>query len=247
MEIKTPSQKKIFTALFKADLAVQWRNRRASLMSMLVPIIILISWKGIVDKLGPAFAMASCITIGLVATGLMGFANTTARDREKGVFQRLRVTPASTTAIMMSRIAVQIAQMAAMTILLFLAAHILDKITLSPGSYIFGLIASLLCGAVYLAIGITIVGLIANAETVNSVTRLIYIALILIGAVGELGILGTFIKDIALWSPYGTVKVLVLGALSPATWSSTTSIALGVTVAYVLIFTWLGIRYFKWK
>ncbi len=157
MEMQTPSTTKIFSSLFKADLAVQWRNRRASIMSILVPIIILISWKSIVASLGGAFAISSCITIGLVATGLMGYANTTARDRDKGVFQRLRVTPASTLEIMGSRIIVQLVQMAVMTVLLFIAAHILDNITLTIGGYILGLIAAVLCGAVYLSLGLAIV------------------------------------------------------------------------------------------
>jgi ABC-2 type transport system permease protein len=247
METATPSAKKIFFSLFKADVMVQWRNRRASLMSILVPILVLISWKGIIATMGAAFAIASCITIGLVATGLMGYANTTARDREKGIFQRLRVTPASTTDIMLSRIAVQLLQMAVMTVLVFIAAHILDGITLSAGGYVLGLLAATLCGGVFLALGLTLVGLISNAETVNSVSRLLYIALILVGAIGELGVLGTAVKNIVVWSPYGSVKVLILAALAPATWGSTALIALIATIVYVTLFTWMGIRWFKWS
>jgi ABC-2 type transport system permease protein len=247
MEIQTPSSKKIFSALFKADLAVQWRNRRASIMAILVPIIILISWKSIVDMMGGAFAISSCITIGLVATGLMGYANTTARDRDKGIFQRLRITPASTLQIMGSRIAVQLAQMAVMTLLLFLAAYLIDNITLSIASYVLGLIASVLCGAVFLSLGLAIVGLISNAETVNSVSRFLYLGLILVGAIGEIGVLGTVVKAVILWSPYGSVKELILGALTPSTWNTTTSLALAASVAYVALFSWVGIRWFKWN
>ena len=247
MEKQTPSSFQTFSALFNADLKIQWRNRRASLMSIIVPIIILVSWKNIVLTEGGGFALASCITIGLIAVGLMGYANTTARDREKGVFQRLRVTPADTSQIMVSRIAVQLVQMGIMTIAVLIAGYFLDHIVLSVGGYILGTIISLLCGAVFLGLGLAIVGLIPNAETVNSVTRLVYIALIVIGVIGELGVLGNVIKQIVVWSPYGTVKVVLQAALSPATWTPTSWIALAASVAYVLVFTGIGIKWFSWS
>ncbi len=245
-ELKTPSSSKIFSSLFKADLMIQWRNRRASIMSIVVPIIILISWRDIVDRLGGAFALSSCITIGLIAIGLMGYANTTARDREKGVFQRLRVTPASTTLIMTSRIAVQLVQMAAMTILVFVAAYFIDHITLSTGGYLLSLVASLLCGAVFLGLGLTIVGLISSAETVNAVSRFLYIALVFIGAIGELGVLGNILKQIILWSPYGTVKTLLLASMTPSVWNPSMLTAFGVSVLYAAVFSYIGIKWFKW-
>lgn len=247
IEQVTPSRAKIFKALLQADLRIQWRNRRASLMSILVPIIILISWGSIVASMGGPFVMSSCITIGLIAVGFMGYANTTARDREKGIFQRLRVTPAGTFEIMASRIVVQILQMAFMTVILFIAAYLIDHVVLSVGGYVVGLLASLVCGAVFLALGLAVVGLIRNAETVNSVSRFAYIALVIIGAIGELGVLGSAAKNIVLWSPYGTVKVLLLAAMQPSTWSMTTTFALVVSLAYCVVFAALGIRWFKWS
>jgi ABC-2 type transport system permease protein len=247
MDIVTPSTLQIFKSLFKADLVSQGRNRRASIMSLLVPIIILISWKGVIEKLGGPSVLSSSITIGLVAVGLMGYANTTARDREKGVFQRLRITPASTGAIMTSRITVQLLQMALMTCIVFIAGYFVDKITLSIGGYVLAFIISLICGAVYLGLAQAIVGLITKSETVNSATRFIYIALILMGAFGELGILGEAVKQIVLWSPYGVVKVLLFAAMLPSTWSGTTWIALVVTLVYIIVFTGIGIKWFKWS
>jgi ABC-2 type transport system permease protein len=246
METATPSSSRIFSSLLRADLIVQWRNRRAAGMSLFVPIIILVSWQSIVAAMGGPFAISSCITIGLAAVGLMGFANTTATHRGKGVFQRLRVTPASTLQIMASRIAVQLVQIAAMTIAVFIAAYLLDKITLSVGGYIAAFFASLCCGAVFLSMALALVGLIARAETVNAVTRFVYIALVIVGAVGELGVLGNIIKDIVLWSPYGTVKVVLLASMTPSTWSMNATLALGATVLYAILFAFIGIRWFKW-
>ncbi len=247
MEQATPSRTRLFLALFKADLRTQWRNRRASFMSTLVPIIILVSWSGIVATMGGPFVMSSSITIGLIAVGLMGYANTTATAREKGIFQRLRVTPAGTFEIMGSRIAVQLLQMGIMTVILFVAAYLVDHIVLSVGGYIAGFLVSLLCGAVFLALGLALVALIRNAETVSSVSRFAYIALVVIGAIGELGVLGTVAKDIVLWSPYGSVKVLMLAAMQPAAWNLTATFALAASLAYCVIFAGIGIRWFKWS
>ncbi len=58
-------------SLLRADFTTQWRNRKSFILILIVPVIILISWKGLVDKLGGAFVLANCITVGLTAIGLM--------------------------------------------------------------------------------------------------------------------------------------------------------------------------------
>ncbi|HEY4206409.1 MAG TPA: hypothetical protein VGM31_06350, partial [Puia sp.] len=94
MQTNLPSTSAIFSSLLRADLITQWRNRKSAIMVILVPALILISWKGLVPLLGGPFALSSCITVGLIAIGLMGYSNSIARDRDKGIFQRLRVAPA---------------------------------------------------------------------------------------------------------------------------------------------------------
>ena len=81
MEIKIPKTSKAFASLLRADLLTQWRNRRSFVLVLFVPVIILISWKDLIDKLGGAFALSACITIGLMAIGLMGYANSIAAFR----------------------------------------------------------------------------------------------------------------------------------------------------------------------
>src|SRR5882757_466827 len=109
MQTTIPSTSSVLSSLLRADFTTQWRNRRSVILVVLVPTIILISWKGLVDKLGGTFVLSNCITIGLNAIGLMGYTNSIARDRDKGVFQRLRVTPVPSWSIMTSRLIVQLA------------------------------------------------------------------------------------------------------------------------------------------
>lgn len=247
MQTTIPSTSSVYMALFRADLTTQWRNRRASIMAILVPVVILISWKPLVEKFGGAFVLSNCITIGLIAIGLVGYSNSVARDRDKGIFQRLRVAPAPNWTIMLSRLTVQLVMIVILTIVVFIVGHQYDKITLSASAYAFGMAMAIVGGAVYLSLGQVIVGLIRNPETVNATSRLVYFAFIMIGMFGELGVLGKEMGEAVKWSPYGTVKHLVSAGVSPGTWDTQTSMALLVTLGYTLVFAFLGIKWFRWS
>jgi len=242
-----PKTSTALSSLLRADLVTQWRNRRSFILLLLVPIIILISWKGIVEKFGGPFALSTCITIGLVAIGLMGYSNSIARDRDKGVFQRLRVAPVPTWCIMVSRLVIQLIMIVLLTTVIFIAGNNIDHIKLSPSGYILSFLTAVVGGAVYLGLGQLIVGLIQNPETVNSTSRLTYFLFIMVGMFGELGVLGDQIKEIVLWSPYGTVKRIIAAGMQPGTWNGEVTTALFITFGYAIIFSMIGIKKFKWN
>ena len=242
-----PNTFSALAVLLRADFTTQWRNRRSVILVLMVPVIILISWKGAIDKIGASFALSSCITIGLTAIGLMGYSNAIARDRDKGVFQRLRVSPVSTSAIMLSRLMVQLTMILLTTSIVFIAGFYYVGISLPPLHYLYAFLASLVGGALYLGLGQMIVGLVKNAETVNSTTRLVYFVFIMVGMFGEFGILGEQVKEIVKWSPYGTVKSIIASAIEPSKWTNKTSLALIVAILYTFIFSFLGIKWFRWN
>jgi ABC-2 type transport system permease protein len=135
MHTAIPSTSAVLSSLLRAVFTTQWRNRRSVMLVVLVPIVILISWKGLVEKFGGTFVLSNCITIGLNAIGLMGYSNAIARDRDKGVFQRLRVAPIPSWSIMMSRLLVQLAMILIVTTAIFVVGNNYDKISLSPSGY----------------------------------------------------------------------------------------------------------------
>jgi ABC-2 type transport system permease protein len=247
METKLPKTPDALSSLLRADFTTQWRNRRSVIMSLLVPVIILISWKGIIHEFGGSFVLSVSMTIGLTSIGLMGYAISIARDRDKGVFQRLRVTPVPTFFIMLSRLMVQLAMIILLIIFVFIVGNNYDKIELTPAGYALTFITAFMGGALYLGLGQMIVGLVKNAETVNSTTRLVYIAFIMLGMFGELGLFGNEFKMIIHWSPFGTVKTILAASMEPSTWNSQSSLALLATVAYAFAFSFLGIKWFKWN
>lgn len=242
-----PSAGEVFMSLFKADLTTQWRNRRASVMVVLLPVIIVVAWKGLIDKTGGIFVLSNATTLGLNAIGLMGYSNSIARDREKDIFQRLRVTPAPSWTIMGSRLAVQLVMITLLTVIVMIVGYEYDHIVLTPLGYIAGLLTAIVGGAVYLALGQAIVGRIRNPETVQATSRLIYIAFIMIGMFGSFGALGDFFNKLSKYTPYGTVNAIVSGGLKPSSWNSNTTVNLLITLGYTVIFAFLGIKWFKWS
>jgi ABC-2 type transport system permease protein len=245
--VSLPKTSTVFSSLLRADLTTQWRNRRASLLVALIPSVILASWKGLIPVFGPAFVLANCITVGLNAIGLMGYTNSIARDRDKGIFQRLRITPAPRWTIMMSRLTVQLLMIAIVTTILFIVGYQVDHISLTPKGYALAFCAAILGGTVYLSLGQAIVGLIRNAETVNVVTRLVFFLFIMTGMMASTGALGKEMATVSKWSPYGTVQHLLANALNPGTWNSDASIGLLLTLGFALVFTIVGIRWFRWQ
>jgi ABC-2 type transport system permease protein len=247
MEITVPSTSSVLRALLRADFTTQWRNRRSFVLVLAVPVIILLTWKSYVATFGAAFVLANGITIALVAIGLMGYTNSIARDRDKGIFQRLRVGPIPSWSIMGSRLIVQLAMIMLVTLIVFIGGDNFDGIVLSPAGYALTVLTAFIGGAVYLGLGQVIVGLIKNPETVNSTSRLIYITFIVVGMIGQFGAFGEIPKQIVLWSPYGTVNRMVAAGMNPSTWNKDASEALLLTVLYATVFSVIGIKKFQWN
>lgn len=242
-----PSTSSVFSTLLRFDLLTQWRNRRASILVVLVPVVILVSWKGLIQQFGGDFVISNCITVGLNAIGLMGYPNTVARDRDKGIFQRLRVAPAPNWAIMASRLMVQLVMIAILTAMIFLVGYQYDGISFTATGYLSAFLVSILGGAVYLSLGQVIVGLVKSPEAVNATSRLVYFVFIMVGMFGGFGMLGKQVDEAIKWSPYGAVKDVVSASLHPATWNTHTSTDVLVLIGYTIVFTALGIRYFRWS
>lgn len=247
METVVPKASAALSALLQADFTTQWRNRRASILTLFVPVIILITWQPLIKYVGGPFVLSSCITVGLIAIGLMGYSNAIARDRDKGVFQRLRATPVPAWCIMGSRLIVQLAMIVLLTGIVFIAGHYSDGITISAAGYALTFFTAIIGSAVYLGLGQMIVGLMKNAETINSAVRLVYFLFIMVGMIGGIYIKNKSLLNIIEWSPYGCVRLILSAGMEPAKWNSHASIALLITILYAGIFSFLGIKWFKWN
>jgi ABC-2 type transport system permease protein len=246
METSIPKMSAVLKTLLRADFTTQWRNRRAVILTLIVPVIILATWKPLVVQFGGPFVLSNSITLGLIATGLMGYSNAIARDRDKGIFQRLRVAPISAWSIMTSRLLVQIAMILMVTTAVFIVGNSYDQVTLTPAGYAVTYLSALIGGALYLGLGQMIVGRIQNPETVNSTVRLVYFLFIMGGMLGQFYHNSEF-HNAVKWSPYGTVKTILAFGMEPEKWNNEASMALLVTIGYAVVCAVLGIKWFKWN
>ena len=153
---------------------------------------------------GSLFLIGLCITYGLVSTTILGYAVNTARERERGVFQRLRVTPARTWTIMASRLTNQVIANLIIALVVLVVGAEIHRLSLSADQYALVLAASVIGGAVFLSIGQALVGLVTSGDTVDAAGRMIYIGLMVLGVFGLTGGLGRAGDSIAKWSPVGT-------------------------------------------
>jgi ABC-2 type transport system permease protein len=244
-----PGRRVILSHLLRADLIVLVKNRRSLVLSILLPIVLLLTTNRprAEARLGGSLLIVGlCVTYGLISTSLMGYAITVARDRERGVFQRLRVTPAPSWAIMTSRLAVQMVANLVIALIVVIVGVRIHHLNVSASQYLLTLAVSALGGAMFLGIGQTLVGLVRSADSVNAAGRLLYISLVFLGLLGLEGTLGPTIDSIARWSPVGALMTVYAGVLHTSTWNTTATLSVVSCVGYLLVGTTAGIIWFRW-
>jgi ABC-2 type transport system permease protein len=240
-----------FKTLFTADMTTQWRNRKGFFLSLIVPVMILLPYKGHVDNANAAFVLSYSLSYGLIALGLMGYPNTIARDRDKGVFQRLRVAPIPTWAIMGSRLLVQLVMILIITLAIFIVGNQVDKIALSPEGYVLTFFTAIVGAAFYLSLGQLIVALIKNPDTVNSTSRFTFLFFILVGTFANIFLqkheLSSSWINILHWWPYGTINTVLAASMAPEKWNMDVTYSLMATLGYIALFLVIGMRKFTWE
>jgi ABC-2 type transport system permease protein len=240
----------ILASLARAVLSVMLKNRMRVILSLLLPVIILSSTnsaKALHSFGGSLFVVGLSIAFGLASVSIMGYSSTTARDRENGVFQRLRLSPAPRWAIMGSRLALQLLVNEVIALVVLIIAVRQHHLSLSAKDYVLELSVALLGALVFLAIGQALVGLVKRSDTVNALGRLLYIALSLLGIFGQNGELSGTWGTIARWSPVGVVMRLLAGVLDLSRWASTDWWSLVACAGYIVFCGLIGVRFFQWN
>ena len=237
-------------ALLRADAIVLTRSRIATVLSLALPVAILIvtSFNKAAARLGGSYLeIGLAITLGLLASCLLGYSLGLARDRETGVLQRLRVTPAPTWTIMTSRIVVQLVTNLISSFIVLIIGVILHGLTPTFGQYVLVLLIALAGAAVFLSIGQALVGLVTSTGAINAIGRILFILLVLVGLLGGTGVLGDTMKSIAQWTPVGALMTLFGDVLGGSAWSDTDTYLLLACGGYVVVFAFIGIRWFRWE
>ena len=247
--VAVPTWSSSLKVLLRADGTSQVRTPQALVINFALPLILLVAsglGKNSAALGGPQFRVSLALTVGLVSIGTIAYSLAIARDRDTGVLQRLRVTPAPTWTIMVSRWMVQLGAVLVMAMVVLVVAALFLGITLPPQDYLFTVLVALLGSAVFLSIGQAIVGLIASAETLNAAGRLLYVPLIALSVFGNTDRLGTTVEMVSRWSPGGCLETLLSAAMGASVWSGQSWGALFASFGYTVLFGVIGIRWFRW-
>jgi ABC-2 type transport system permease protein len=246
---RRPQLKVALASLLRADFGVTVKNRRSLLLSILLPLVLLLATNGSkpTNKLGGAlFIIGLAIAYGLTATGILGYALTVARDRDQGVFRRLRVTPSPGWMLMASRLGVQVVANFIISLVVLVVGGRMHNLSISVEQYVLVLAISVFASGIFLAIGQALVGLMKSADTVNAGGRILFAALMFLGLFGASGTLGGTWEAISRWSPVGIVMRLFAGVLNISSWSGTDSLSLLAGFGYIVVCAAVGIRWFQW-
>jgi ABC-2 type transport system permease protein len=242
-------------SLLIADTVVILRSRQTLILNLLVPILILVitdraatgGGRGGFAEAGAGVMISMALSYGLLSSALLGYSITVARDREAGVFQRLRVTPTPTWAIMLSRLLVQFAAAVATSIIVIVVGGVMHHLSYGIGTYVLILLVAIYGAAMFLGIGQAIVGLIRSTVAVNAVGRVLYVVLILLGILGISGALGDTFTSVAKWTPVGALITLFTAVQSGAAWTGDDGWALVAVGGYLVVFAGIGVRWFQWE
>jgi ABC-2 type transport system permease protein len=244
-----PQIRSILTNLLRSDLIVMVKNRRALVLSIMLPIVLLLTTNRARAEArlgGSLLIVGLCVTYGLLSTSIMGYAVTVARDRERGVFQRLRITPAPGWAVMTSRLAVQLLANLIIALIVVIVGVRIHHLHLGVSQYLLTLAVSALGGAMFLGIGQTLVAFVRSADSVNAASRLLYISLVFLGLLGPDGTLGATIQSISQWTPVGALMTVYGGVLNTSTWNTTATEGVVSCVGYLIVGAAAGIKWFRW-
>lgn len=245
---RAPSIRTMLGALLRADLVVLTKNKIRFILSLLLPLIILSttsSSNATRHFAGAAFILGLAITSGIAGTSIMGYAPMTARDRDAGVFQRLRVSPAPTWVVMASRLSVQMVANFVIALVVLVIGANMHHLSLSAGTYLLVLLVSILGSAVFLAVAQAIVGLVKSADTVQAFGRLLYIGLVMLGLFGATKELGGFWDSVSNWSPVGALMKVFAGVVGLGPFNGQAWLSLLACVGYALVLGALGIVWFR--
>ncbi len=201
-----PSLRLTFGSLMRADFTVLLRSWNALPLNIGLPIIVLVITafeSHTADPSAAALLVGIAIAYGFMSSDIMGYALNVALDRETGVFQRLRVTPAPTWAIMVSRIIVHLVVNIVLAVIVATIGAIVHGLTLGIAPYLLLIPTAIVAGAVFLSIGQALAGLLTSSTLIAAVGRVVFIILGLLGGLGLTGLLGSAFTTFSDWTPSG--------------------------------------------
>lgn len=173
---------KALWVLLKIEIKLAFREFSGILFGIMIPVgLILLLGALYGDKLANDQAnytmlqqsFAAVVTIGIVATGLMGIPLTLSSYREKRVLKRFQATPTSPTQLLLAHFLNNFLIAVASSILVFLSAKIFFNYTMIGSLWNFIVIYLLITVSIY-SIGMLIASISPSVKTSNLLCTIVY-------------------------------------------------------------------------
>lgn len=175
---------KLFYTLLKIEGKLVWKGMDILIFGILFPIILAILFGYLLNKndLSGAsnfeLSYASIITIGVLATGVMGVPLTIADYRHRGILKRFQVTPVSPFQLLFAQGLIQLSSALVSFIGVTLVYHLLFGYELKGSWLLFLLTYAFVILAMY-SIGIFIGSAVPDQKSANLWSSIVYFTMLL--------------------------------------------------------------------
>lgn len=249
-----PAPSMTMTALMRAEVRAYARQARTLLWTVLLPVVILVLGEveipaALRHSAAPTLEVAAvAMTTGIFALGLFGYATALANHRDRGVFQRLRCSPAPSWQLLASRLLVQVFGMLAQALVVFGVAGFVYGVTPGWASACLATVAVLVAGLAALAIAQVVVALARSAGSVTGASRVLLLTFFLLE--------GTFVSTrswppwllrAANWTPVRMALNLMTDALVRQRWDAMDARYLLGMGVWTAVLAGIGLTRFRWE
>jgi ABC-2 type transport system permease protein len=172
-----------FAALFTIGLRLAFRNRMALIYGYLFPLVFLVAFAVVYrnDPVPLALHVGELLTVTVLGGACFGLPTTVVSERERGVWRRYRLTPASGATVVLATLATRFVLLAtAAAIQLALAAAIGMPAPAHPAALA---VAFTVTTATFLALGMVIASVAGSVAAVQALGQCIFLPMLMIGGV----------------------------------------------------------------
>jgi ABC-2 type transport system permease protein len=188
---------------FLLTLALNFRSRQAIVYGYLVPVLFLLAFGGIFRGDTPLLQheMGQLLTISILGGACFGLPTALVSERERGLWRRYRLLPASMGSLLASTLVARLVLLASAALMQVALARIIygTPFPLNPAQ---ALVAFLFVAFSFLGLGLLVAALADDVPAVQALGQCLFLPMIMLGGVGvPLTVLPAWAQAIAGFMP----------------------------------------------
>ncbi len=164
-------------------LKLNFRSKQAIIYGFFVPIFFLVAFGALFNRTNLLGQMGELLTISALGGSCFGMPTGMVSDREKGVWRRYRLLPASTAGLVVSTMIARFVLVASAGVLQIILAFAIYKTPLPPHPLML-LMAFAIVAFSFEGMGLVIAAAADNVPAVQALGMAIFLPMIIIGGVG---------------------------------------------------------------